>query len=48
MVSENNDVFKYIKVEVDKGNRSNGDVIIFSDKTLDSDEVYLLGVNELF
>lgn len=47
-VSENNDVFKFIKVEVDKGNKSNGEVIIFIDKTLDSGQVYLLGANELF
>lgn len=44
-VSDENDVLKFIKVEVSKGNISNGEVVIFSDEALEVDRIYLITVN---
>jgi len=46
-VSEDERNFEFIKVEVDKGNSSEGKVGVFSDKGLDIEKKYLNGVNSL-
>lgn len=48
MVSEGNEVIKFVKVEVFKGSRYDGDVIIFSDGILEEGQIYLAGAQELF
>ena len=45
-VSDENDLLKFIKVAVNKGEKSNGEVVIFSDDALDNGKVYLLTAND--
>ena len=47
MISEDADHLAFIKVEVDKGNYSEGKFGVFSDEGLDVDKKYLKGVNSL-
>ena len=47
-VMEENDTLKFVKVEVSKGNATDGGIVIMSDKTLKVGKIYLLGANSLF
>jgi cobalt-zinc-cadmium efflux system membrane fusion protein len=45
-VSNQNDIFRFVKTKVFKGNTSNGDVVVSSDQILIEGKIYLNGVND--
>ena len=45
-VSDKNDILRFVKTKVYKGNTSNGALVISSDHPLDEGKIYLKGLNE--